>query len=108
MHSQLCIGARWKSPVGSPTFDVINPGYRSGEGISTCGSGSMNRLRALEPAHQVALSSSQATGECDAGRDFTRVPDGHIRISLWQPEPSLKEAALRLRHLASNYRREAA
>ncbi|RWL41926.1 MAG: hypothetical protein EOR73_31465 [Mesorhizobium sp.] len=70
----------------------------------------MNRQRVvgLQNAHQVALSSLQATSECDAGRHFTPVPEGHIRISLCQPEPVLQEAAQRLRRFASSYRREAA
>lgn len=106
MHSQLCIRCRANSPVRSPTFEVINPGIVLGGGINLWQW--LHRLRALGPAHQVALSSSQATSECDAGGDFTRVPNGHISISLCQPEPILKEAALRLRRFASNYRREAA
>ncbi|CDX26115.1 Arginine--pyruvate transaminase AruH [Mesorhizobium plurifarium] len=42
------------------------------------------------------------------GSSFGEAAAGHIRISLCQPEPILKEAALRLRRFASNYRREAA
>ncbi|TIV67621.1 MAG: pyridoxal phosphate-dependent aminotransferase, partial [Mesorhizobium sp.] len=42
------------------------------------------------------------------GSSFGRAAAGHIRVSLCQPEPVLKEAALRLRRFASNYRREAA
>lgn len=42
------------------------------------------------------------------GSSFGEAAAGHIRISLCQPEPILKEAALRVRRFASNYRREAA
>ncbi|MDX8532289.1 pyridoxal phosphate-dependent aminotransferase [Mesorhizobium sp. VK25A] len=42
------------------------------------------------------------------GSSFGEAAAGHIRISLCQSEPILKEAALRVRRFASNYRREAA
>ena len=42
------------------------------------------------------------------GSSFGEAAAGHIRISLCQSEPVLKEAALRVRRFASNYRREAA
>ncbi|RVC71458.1 pyridoxal phosphate-dependent aminotransferase, partial [Mesorhizobium sp. M4A.F.Ca.ET.022.05.2.1] len=42
------------------------------------------------------------------GSSFGEAAAGHIRVSLCQPEPILKEAALRLRRFASAYRREAA
>ncbi|CDX44255.1 Arginine--pyruvate transaminase AruH [Mesorhizobium sp. SOD10] len=42
------------------------------------------------------------------GSSFGEAAAGHIRISLCQPEPILKEAAHRVRRFASNYRREAA
>ena len=42
------------------------------------------------------------------GSSFGEAAAGHVRISLCQPEPILKEAALRVRRFASNYRREAA
>ncbi|RWM29972.1 pyridoxal phosphate-dependent aminotransferase [Mesorhizobium sp.] len=42
------------------------------------------------------------------GSSFGEAAAGHIRVSLCQPELVLKEAALRLRRFASNYRREAA
>ncbi|MER9657941.1 hypothetical protein NKJ26_31755 [Mesorhizobium sp. M0152] len=68
----------------------------------------MNEQRAtLEIPSQVA-SSLQAKRDRDAGRNFSRIAAGHIRISLCQPEPILQEAALRLRRFASSYRREAA
>ncbi|MDX8459678.1 pyridoxal phosphate-dependent aminotransferase [Mesorhizobium humile] len=42
------------------------------------------------------------------GSSFGDAAAGHIRISLCQSEAILKEAALRVRRFASNYRREAA
>ncbi|MER8747652.1 hypothetical protein NKH54_32250 [Mesorhizobium sp. M1004] len=69
----------------------------------------MNEQRAtIEIPSQVAPSSLQAKRDRDAGRNFSRVAEGRIRISLCQPEPVLQEAALRLRRFASSYRREAA
>jgi arginine:pyruvate transaminase len=42
------------------------------------------------------------------GSSFGDAAAGHLRISMCQPEPVLQEAARRLRHFISNYRREAA
>jgi arginine:pyruvate transaminase len=42
------------------------------------------------------------------GSSFGDAAAGHIRISLCQPEPVLREAAARLRRFVSTYRREAA
>jgi arginine:pyruvate transaminase len=42
------------------------------------------------------------------GSSFGEAAAGHIRISLCQPEPVLKEAASRLRRFTSTYRSNAA
>jgi arginine:pyruvate transaminase len=42
------------------------------------------------------------------GSSFGDAAAGHLRISMCQPEPVLQEAARRLRHFISTYRREAA
>ncbi|MBN9251251.1 MAG: pyridoxal phosphate-dependent aminotransferase, partial [Mesorhizobium sp.] len=42
------------------------------------------------------------------GSSFGDAAAGHLRVSMCQPEPVLLEAARRLRHFISIYRREAA
>ncbi|RWB55121.1 pyridoxal phosphate-dependent aminotransferase [Mesorhizobium sp.] len=67
-------------------------------------------ISAIEPDDEKfawALLDKEKVGVMP-GSSFGEAAAGHIRVSLCQPEPVLREAALRVRRFASNYRREAA
>ena len=67
-------------------------------------------IGAIEPDREKfawALLDKEKVGVMP-GSSFGEAAAGHIRVSLCQPEPVLKEAAARLRRFASTYRREAA
>ncbi len=67
-------------------------------------------ISAIEPDDEKfawALLDGEKVGVMP-GSSFGEAAAGHIRISLCQPEPVLKEAAERLRRFASTYRKQAA